>query len=52
LRVSKLEHKTAFRKFEGRDHLADPLEDNIRIDLTEEGCEDADWIHLVWDGVQ
>jgi len=28
------------------------LEDNIRMDLREIGCEGVDWIHLIQDRVQ
>jgi len=36
----------------GRDHFEDlgvDREDNIRMDLTEVGCEIVDWIHLAQD---
>jgi len=38
-------------KSEGKRPLWRPRlrwEDNIKMDLQEEGCEDMDWIYLAW----
>jgi hypothetical protein len=43
---------TGWRNLRGRDHLGELArrwEDNIKMDLQEEGCEVTDWIELAED---